>query len=330
VTTSYMYVSYTPSPGGNQNNAASNACAQISDCEVCANTAGCGLWCDSGWGSNNKRIGTCGNAAMEMCDASTTQVTQASQCYKACNMTSGGVTQFGQCRYVPTCTNGKSYASASGASGCETEPTNVNCCVPAGQKRNVFESQEVLGVVEAKQATITAQVQIGGSWITCPVNGGDVGAGSAWSGAVTCPSTEQLCCVSKNGCNGNGKCVRGACQCAQGYGGSDCSQRRNGPPSSVSDRSNWPALNFLMQQSTIFEPPPDLNKTADEFSSGFGNNVQKLGTAAKSSPVSSQTVAIIVGCVVVAVIVVGVIAVSCFILRKRSSGRTQLQTEYIN
>ena len=60
-----------------------------------------------------------------------------------------------------------------------------------------------------------------------------------FSGTVDCPPSETVCCGSNDRCNGRGRCVRGACMCAQGFGGNACTTPRPGPSTAWRSRGSW-------------------------------------------------------------------------------------------
>lgn len=73
-------------------------------------------------------------------------------------------------------------------------------------------------------STTDATVRVGTSTFSCPFTGKTITL-TGYTGSLECPNSNILCRDSPclNACYGSGKCVNGACQCPDGFSGSDCS-----------------------------------------------------------------------------------------------------------
>jgi hypothetical protein len=270
-----------PSSGGGNGGGSSSNFARRLDCESCTNAGG--EWCDAGWNTRAwVRSGVCVDPAVG-CPRWQTTVTAASQCYVECSY--GRAT--GTCRGSQNCQagGGSLYSSRSGASGCQREPGSVMCCIGGefGRKRSVEEvAAEPVVEVEApkndKRQAEGVKVKVGTTWHSCPVEGGEVEFGtrgrSDYSGAFRCPSLNEMCCSERNFCNWRGKCVRGFCNCNQGFTGDQCERNAELPTTTAPSRASWTfPPQFVVELPNIDLPRPsdeELGLTPEEIPDGVG------------------------------------------------------------
>lgn len=117
-----------------------------------------------------------------------------------------------------------------------------------------------VGCYEQRCVDDHAEVNVDGTWIKCPVAGGDAVAPSkSFGGAVVCASADELCCLKHNKCSARGTCNRGACVCDDGYGGQEC-EKRLSAAQPTSDRATWPRPSYASEESPILQPKGDPNK----------------------------------------------------------------------
>jgi hypothetical protein len=301
----------------------------FTSCELCARNNG--LWCDAGWNTVFNRNGICVNPDTEQCGRGLTEVSTEEECYPPC--TFGSLS--GECRSQSYCAGrgGASRSSRSGADGCQSEPGAVMCCILPNKKRAALDDEEEEVAHHEKRQSNSLEIRVGNKWVQCPAAGGDVVVGSSrsdpFNGKVRCPDFQSTCCPSLNYCNGNGRCVNGACVCKKGYTGDTCTTVVPAPALSLPSREGWRGNNFVLDEVSPVDTPRVPDGQPLDLDDSFGGvqlpgETSANGTTKPDDAHSGIDIPLVVGIAVAVVLLFALaVAIGFFLFRFRRAHRPQ-------